>query len=122
MLTGPIPAGRVLVAFSGGPDSTALLLAMHEAERDVVAAHFDHALREGSGDVAAQVAALCERLGVPLITERRDQPLATGSLQAAARVLRYEFLERARVAARADWVATAHTADDVVEGSVLHLL
>jgi tRNA(Ile)-lysidine synthetase-like protein len=122
MLTGPIPAGRVLVAISGGPDSTALLLALHEAGRDVVAGHFDHALRDGSDAVAEQVADLCAALGVPLLTERRDQPLPKGSVQAAARQLRYAFLERARVAAGADWVALAHTADDVVEGAVLHLL
>jgi tRNA(Ile)-lysidine synthase len=122
MLTGPIPAGRVLVAVSGGPDSTALLLALHESGRDIVAAHFDHALRDGSEAVVKQVAGLCATLGVPLVTERREQPLPKGSVQAAARELRYAFLERARVAAGADWVALAHTADDVVEGAVLHLL
>jgi tRNA(Ile)-lysidine synthetase-like protein len=45
-----------------------------------------------------------------------------GSVQAGARTLRYEFLERARARAGADVVAIAHTADDVVEGAVLHLL
>ena len=43
-------------------------------------------------------------------------------MQAAARTLRYEFLERARATAAADVVALAHTADDVVEGVVLHLM
>jgi len=83
-----LPTGRVLVAVSGGPDSTALLIALHEAGRDLVAAHYDHALREGSDDVARQVAELCERLNVRLITERRTEPLPRGSLQAAARALR----------------------------------
>ena len=117
-----IPPGRVLVAVSGGPDSTALLLALHEAGRDLVAAHYDHALRDGSDAVARDVAALCRRRGVPLITERRTEPLAKGSLQAAARRLRYAFLDRARVEAGAEWVALAHTADDLVEGVVLHML
>ena len=113
---------RVLVAVSGGPDSTALLLALREAGRDIVAAHYDHALRDGSDAVARQVAELCARLRVPLITQRRTEALPKGSLQAAARSLRYAFLERARIEAGADVVALAHTADDVVEGSVLHLL
>ena len=113
---------RILVAVSGGPDSTALLLALHEAGGDLVAAHYDHALREGSDSVARQVGDLCARLGVPLITERRIEPLQKGSLQAAARALRYAFLDRAREQAGAEVVATAHTADDVVEGAVLHLL
>ncbi len=117
-----LPTGRVLVAVSGGLDSTALLIALHEAGRDLVAAHYDHALREGSDDVARQVAELCERLNVRLITERRTEPLPRGSLQAAARALRYSFFDRARVEAGADVVAIAHTADDLVEGVVLHLL
>jgi tRNA(Ile)-lysidine synthetase-like protein len=121
-LTPNVLGGRVLVAVSGGPDSTALLLALHESGRDLVAAHYDHALREGSDIPARQVAELCRRLGVPLITERRTEPMPKGSLQAAARQLRYAFLDRARLDAGADVVATAHTADDLVEGVVLHLL
>jgi tRNA(Ile)-lysidine synthase len=111
-----------MVAVSGGPDSTALLVALHEAGHDIVAAHYDHALREGSDVVARQVAQLCARLAVRLISERRAEPISKGSLQAAARKLRYAFLDRARVQAGADVVALAHTADDLVEGSVLHLL
>ena len=122
MLTAPIPPGRLLVAVSGGPDSTALLIALKEAGHDVVAAHYDHALREGSDEVAREVGVFCARLGAPLITERRAEPLPDGSLQAAARELRYAFLERARRKADADWVALAHTADDLVEGAVLHML
>ena len=122
MLIDPIPDGRVLVALSGGPDSTAMLLALHEAGRDIVAAHYDHALRDGSDLVASQVAELCRRLGVPLIAERRNAPVPKGSLQAAARTLRYDFLERARTQSGAEWIATAHTADDLVEGVILHLL
>jgi tRNA(Ile)-lysidine synthetase-like protein len=121
-LTPNVPVGRVLVAVSGGPDSTALLLALHESGRDLVAAHYDHAISQSSEIPARQVQALCEQLRVPLINERRHEPLPKGSLQAAARKLRYAFLDRARLHAGADVVATAHTADDLVEGVVLHLL
>lgn len=111
-----------LVAVSGGPDSTALLLTLHEAGSDIVAAHYDHALRDGSEVAAQQVAMLCEKNGIPLISERRIEPLPKGSVQAAARTLRYAFLERARLEAGADVVALAHTADDLVEGAILHML
>jgi tRNA(Ile)-lysidine synthase len=121
-LTPNVLEGRVLAAVSGGPDSTALLLALHETGHDVVAAHYDHALRAGSEVPARQVATLCRELGVPLVMERRTEPLAKGSLQAAARQLRYAFLDRARAQAHADVVAVAHTADDLVEGVVLHLM
>jgi tRNA(Ile)-lysidine synthetase-like protein len=113
---------RILVATSGGPDSTAMLIALDEAGHDIVAAHYDHALRDGSDAVALQVAELCARLDVPLISERRTEALPKGSVQAAARALRYGFLDRALVEAGADVVALAHIADDVVEGAVLHLL
>jgi tRNA(Ile)-lysidine synthase len=117
------PAGtRVLAAVSGGPDSTALLLWLREDGVDVAAAHYDHALRPGSEADAAHVAGLCARLGVPLVTERRTEPLPPGSVQAAARDLRHGFLRRALAATGRDVVCTGHTADDVVEGAVLHLL
>ena len=116
------PGDRVLAAVSGGPDSTALLLALVEEGQSVVAAHYDHALQPNSARAAEHVRALCERIGVELIVERRERALPRGSVQAGARALRYEFLERARVQAGADVVAVAHTADDVVEGVVLHLL
>ena len=131
VVAGSSPAGttmaafsgqRVLVGISGGPDSTALLVALHESGHDIVAAHYDHALREGSDAVARQVAAMCDARDIRLVSERRNGSLPKGSMQAAARTLRYQFFERARVEANADVVATAHTADDLVEGVVLHLM
>jgi tRNA(Ile)-lysidine synthetase-like protein len=99
-----------------------LLIAAQEQGHDVVAAHYDHALQAGSQAAAEHVAGLCRRLGIELISERRTSPLSRGSVQAAARAQRYDFLERAQVNAKADVVALAHTADDVVEGVVLHLM
>jgi tRNA(Ile)-lysidine synthase len=118
-----LPAGvRALAAVSGGPDSTALLVWLVESGADVAAAHYDHALREGSERDAEHVAALCADLGVPLVRERRSGPVPRGSVQAAARSLRYAFLERALAATGRDVVCLGHIADDVVEGAVLHLL
>jgi tRNA(Ile)-lysidine synthase len=116
------PGDRVLVALSGGPDSTALLFALLEAGHHVVAAHYDHALQPSSARAADHVRDLCSRLGVELIVERRERSLPRGSVQAGARTLRYEFLQRVHLQAGTDVVAIAHTADDVVEGVVLHLL
>lgn len=116
------PGVRALAAVSGGPDSMALLVWLLESGVDVTAAHFDHALRPDSAQDAEHVAWLCARLGVPLIQGRRARELPRGSLQAAARALRYEFLERVRRETGCEVVCFGHTADDVVEGAVMHLL
>ena len=118
----PAPGTRVLVAFSGGPDSTALLLCLHEAGHDVVAAHYDHALQPASDRVAAHAAGLCRFLGIAFVTERRTSPLTKGSVQAAARSLRYDFLARCADRVGACSIALGHTADDLVEGTIMHLL
>src|SRR5260370_15316525 len=83
--SGLIAAGdRVLVAVSGGPDSTALLLALHEEGHDMVAAHYDHALQAGSGPAADHVPRVCGRVGVGALIERRGGPLPPRSRPAAA--------------------------------------
>ncbi len=116
------PDGPVLVALSGGPDSTALLLWLRGIGVEVIAAHYDHALRPESAGEAEEVTAFCAALGIPCLSERRAEPLAAGSRQAAARVLRLAFLDRAADRTGARVVAVGHTADDVVEGVLLHLL
>jgi tRNA(Ile)-lysidine synthase len=112
----------VLVALSGGPDSTALLLGLLECRIPVVAAHFDHALRSESAAEALQVARLCSSLGVELISERRSAPLAPGSLQASARDARYGFLESALAKSGLNRAVLGHTADDLVESALMNLL
>ena len=108
------PAG-MLVALSGGPDSTALLLGLLEVGIKVKAAHFDHALRPESAAEALTVADFCRAHGVELVSGIRRAPLAKGSLQAAARAARYRFLEEASAASGLATVALGHTADDLVE-------
>src|SRR5713226_4600467 len=84
--SGLIASGdRLLAAVSGGPDSTALLLALVEQGHAVVAAHYDHALQPGSDRVAEHVRTMCGRLGVEVLIERRETPLPRGSVQAGAR-------------------------------------
>src|SRR5579872_5096981 len=104
----PLAAGDgVVVAFSGGADSTALLWGMSRlaARRGLrlAAAHFDHALDPGSRQRAEGAARLAGELGVELVTERAaghpaaDRAGGAGeSREAAARRARYGFLERTR--------------------------
>ena len=128
------PAGdaRLLVAVSGGADSSALLLAFEELLRagrlrlDVMAAHLDHGLRGAEATEDARwVAAQARALGLPAVVGRRDvRRLSeeTGdNLEQAARRARYEFLEEAARELGAWAVATAHTLDDQAETILLRL-
>ena len=110
--------GRVVVALSGGPDSSALLLALHETVPEMLAgaAHFHHGLRgaDANADVSF-CAGLCARLGVPLAVELGKVTPAGRSPQAAARADRYVFLETTCGDFDAGYLAVAHTADDQAE-------
>jgi tRNA(Ile)-lysidine synthase len=120
---------RLVVAFSGGPDSTALLWGLCQlAPRygfEVSAAHLDHGLDPGSAARAAAARDLATALGAPIVVERRDVAglrRAGESPEAAARRVRYGFLEEVRERRRARWIATAHHRDDQAETVVLRLL
>lgn len=119
-----VPAGLgVGLAVSGGPDSMALLLLAAAARPGKVeAATVNHALRPESAEEAAQVAALCERLGVPhsILTVQWDAP-PEAAVQERARAERYRLLggwlgERGLAA-----LATAHHLDDQAETLLMRL-
>jgi len=113
----------VVVAVSGGPDSTALLHAMSRARRrlgvELVAAHLDHGLRPESEADARHVGALCAELGVDLVPGRARLERAS---EDGARTARYSFLERTATEFGAGTIALGHTADDQVETVLLHLV
>jgi tRNA(Ile)-lysidine synthase len=127
-----IPDGvPVVLAVSGGPDSTALLLgaARLAARRgwQLTVAHLDHALRPASADEAAKVAAMAAGLNLPSETRRVDvASLARAerrSLEDAGRQARYRFLGELAAQRGPDaLIATAHTADDAVETILLRLV
>lgn len=110
---------RLLVAISGGSDSTGLLVALatlcatgRYPDITLAACTIDHALREGSADEAKWVAALCARYGVPHVTRRWEGEKPASGLQAAARAKRYDLLVETATELGADAILAAHTSDD----------
>ena len=121
---------RLLVAVSGGADSSALLIGLanlaRELDLELHAAHLHHGLRGAEADADLSfVRRLCRRLGVPLTAARWDTRARMRrralSGQAGLRVLRREFLLAAARRAGARAIATAHTADDQLETLLLRL-
>jgi len=121
------PGTRLLVAYSGGQDSTCLLhaLAHKHPALGLVAAHVDHGLRADSADSAERVKALAEHIGVTCEVVRVDvgaYRLKRTSVQQAARAARYVALAQLAERHSAAAVLVAHTADDQAETVLLNLL
>lgn len=127
-------AQRALLAVSGGPDSTALLLALAHLSAsgglklDLWLAHFDHGLRRRAEREAekAFLSGLAAKLGLPFLFGRGDVRAHARqhrlSLEEAARELRYRFLAEQAEKASINVVATGHTADDQAETVLMHLV
>ncbi len=119
---------RVVVGVSGGADSVAMLSVLSALTEQgwklrLSVAHFHHGLRDSADTDAAFVADLADRLGMPLLSERRDTAAEAKRLgrgiEETARILRYRFLREAAEKVGATHVAVGHHADDNVE-TIVH--
>ena len=125
----------LLVALSGGPDSTALLCALaalrNERRLRLAGCIVDHGIRS-EPEIMADidfVHELCAAHGVTLRTARvprgecAERALREGrSLEELAREVRHRLLREAAAAAHADDIAMGHTQDDVVETLLMRVL
>ena len=111
----------VLVAVSGGPDSVALLRAMHALKSggkgQLVVGHFNHRWRPEADADATFVQELAGQLQLSCLVGNagEDQPRN----EETARDQRYDFLLESARETGARFVVFAHTADDQVE-TILH--
>ncbi|ACL60334.1 tRNA lysidine(34) synthetase TilS [Methylobacterium nodulans] len=120
---GPGAAGGVVLAVSGGPDSTAL---MGGAARlpplvPVMVATVDHGLRPEAAAEAEAVARLAGRLGLPHRILAWTGPKPRTRLQEAARAARYRLLLDLAREQGAAALLTAHTLDDQAETVLMRL-
>jgi tRNA(Ile)-lysidine synthase len=111
--TFPTATASVDAAFSGGPDSTALVALARRAGLDVVAHHVDHRIRPESTDEATRAATIAAQLGARLVLHRVTVEPGP-NLEARARAARRGVLPTAAM--------TGHTLDDQAETVLLRLL
>jgi tRNA(Ile)-lysidine synthase len=122
----PLCGARGLVlAVSGGPDSTALMHLAAEWRRaqlvPVSVATVDHGLQPGSAAVAARVVDRAASLGLPGVVLHWEGDKPRTGLQSAARVARYALLTSHAARVEASHLVTAHTEDDQAETVLIRL-
>jgi len=112
-----------VVALSGGVDSLVLLHLLRFGEgfpaTDLLAAHFDHNMREGSGADALWVRGLCRAWGIELKVARAE---AAPASEEEAREARYGFLLDTYRQFDGRWLLTAHHSDDQAETVLFRVL
>ena len=128
----PLTNTPITIAVSGGADSTALLLAVQELINagklsiTPVVAHLDHGLRKTSRKDSRWVAQLVKSLGYKSVIGRakvaEEAEKTDDNLEQAARVARYDFLERTAKRYKSGFVLTAHTMDDQAETVLMRLM
>lgn len=112
---------RILVAFSGGPDSVCLaaLLARAGLDRPVECLHVDHGLDPNSAERAGQATAISRNLNLPCHIEVVEISTDDG-IEAGARKARYDAM--ARHLGASEVLVTAHHADDQAETVLMRLV
>lgn len=109
--------GMALLAVSGGADSVALLFLMKEIAPELglelAVAHVDHGIARDSADVAENVQALSDELG--LVFHSRRLELGSHASETRARDARYAALREMQREAGARYLVTAHQQDDQIE-------
>ena len=121
------PTLPLAVAYSGGADSTALLVACHEKwPGQVSAIHVHHGIQSAADDFEAHCRSFCAQLSVPLLVQHvNGRHLPGQSPEEAARLARYKSFSALEQEGKA-WpaiknIAIAQHADDQVETILLAL-
>ena len=116
------PAPAILIACSGGPDSTVLadVLSTFVPRERLAVAHFNHRLRgDDSDEDEAFVGRMAQALGLPFTVQRAETRVEG---EAAWRAIRLAFFEATRLELGFDLVALGHHADDQLETILIRLL
>ena len=130
LISGRPESASILVGFSGGADSSALLRMLYEYSREsgaqIYAAHINHGIRGEEADRDEQFCReTCDTLGIKLFVLRADLPAISRergeSLETAARNVRYEYFDSIMTEHGIELLATAHNANDNLETMLFNL-
>ena len=121
---------RVVVGFSGGGDSTALLTVLDALrpilKHELFAIHVNHLIRSEASEDEAFCRSFCKNLGVSFISKAVDIPLMAKEKslteEEAGRIARYEIFSAYAKEISADFIAVAHHQNDVAETLLMNLL
>ncbi len=122
---------RVILAVSGGPDSTCLLDILNRIKEQfkisLIVAHVHHGIREKEADAEARFVRLkCSHLNLlfhQLSLSVPEMAKEMGlSIEQAGRVARYKFFRELAVKHQAQKIALGHHADDQIETILMRLI
>jgi tRNA(Ile)-lysidine synthase len=120
---------NVVVALSGGPDSTALVITLSQIAPamglQLIVAHFNHGLRGHEADEDERSARrLTKKLGLSFVCRKMDKKTVTKGLSPEEfyRRERYRFLDEVAKINHAHKIALGHNLQDQAETVLLHLL
>jgi tRNA(Ile)-lysidine synthase len=117
------PGDRVLVAYSGGPDSTCLLILLQQLVPKIAAVYVNHQLRGSESKREEQfVRKFCREKKISLFIETIHWKKKPANLEESARRRRYRHLAKVAEEHGFDKVALAHHRDDAVETFLMHLM
>lgn len=112
--------GKYVVAVSGGVDSMVLLdILRQQPSLELIVAHFDHGIRDDSGEDRQLVEEAARAYGLAFTYAEGN--LGARASEAAARSARFAFLEDVRRSYNGDAIVTAHHQDDRIETAILNL-
>ena len=118
------PKTHVVLAYSGGADSTALLFLLNELKSkfslNVTAAYFNHSWRGNPPEELPLVHENCIKTNTPLVIIQAD--LTLPKTETMARQARYRQLLRLTQDLQANALLTAHHADDQIETILFRIL
>ncbi|MDQ6987936.1 MAG: tRNA lysidine(34) synthetase TilS [Mariprofundaceae bacterium] len=120
-LSGQALPHRLAVGFSGGADSTALLLALAQLGHRVVAWHVDHGWNEASGELAAKLKRKTATWGIEFHSARLPSPSGKNR-EAEARQGRFACFSDWAESQQVQTLCLAHHADDQAETVCMRML